>query len=96
MTSARIYRPAKTAVSSGRAKTRFWVVEFDPAERREAEALVGWVGSGDTVQQVQLRFPTREAAVAWCERHGIPYTVDEPNERAFVQRSYDENFLRWR
>ncbi len=94
--SARIYRPAKTAVSSGRARTRFWVVEFDPAERREAEALVGWVGSGDTAQQVQLRFPSREAAVAWCERHGIPYTVDEPHERAFVPKSYAENFLRRR
>jgi len=94
--SARIYRPAKPAVSSGKARSRWWIVEFEPTERSEAEALVGWVGSGDTARQVQLRFATREAAIAWCERRGIPYTVDEPRERTLVPKSYAENFVRRR
>lgn len=96
MASARIYRPAKSAGSSGRAKTRFWVVEFEPRDRWEADRLVGWVGSSDTLQQLRLRFATREAAIRWCERHRIAYTVEEPEEPAFVPRSYAENFLRRR
>src|SRR5262245_31117953 len=56
---ARIYRPAKTAMQSGRALTRAWVLEFAPAERKENDPLMGWVGSGDTEQQVRLFFDTK-------------------------------------
>ena len=91
---ARVYRPSKTAVSSGRAKTRYWIVEFEPERRPEADPLVGWVGSGDTRRQLQLRFATREAAIAYCERHGIPHSVEEPRERAFRPKSYADNFTR--
>lgn len=94
MADVRIYRPAKSALSSGKARTRFWLVEFEPGERREADRLVGWVGSGDTRQQLRLRFPTREAAIAWCERHRLTYVVEEPEEPALRPRSYAENFLR--
>ena len=61
---ARIYQPAKPAPQSGRLKTKFWIVEHEPAARQEPDSLIGWVGSGDTENQVILRFPTREAAVA--------------------------------
>jgi hypothetical protein len=91
---ARIYRPTKTAVSSGRFKTRVWVLEKDPKVRREADPLMGWLGSPDTDQQVQLRFPSREAAIAYAEREGLEYKVDEPNERVVRPKSYAENFIR--
>ncbi len=91
---ARIYQPAKTATSSGRAKTRWWVVEFEPRDRPEAERLVGWVGSPDTEQQVMLRFSSREAAIQYCQRRGIPFELEEPHARAIRPKSYAANFLR--
>ncbi len=91
---ARIYRPAKTATSSGRAKTRWWVVEFEPRDRPQAEGLVGWVGSADTERQISLRFASREAAVQYCRRRGIPFELEEPHQRAVRPKSYAANFLR--
>ncbi|WGF90143.1 ETC complex I subunit [Marinivivus vitaminiproducens] len=91
---ARIFRPAKTAVSSGRFKTRSWVLEMEPRSRKEADPLMGWLGSDDTEQQLQLRFPTKEAAIAHAEREGIEYRVFEPNERVVKPKSYAENFVR--
>jgi hypothetical protein len=91
---ARIYRPAKTATSSGRFRTRKWVVEFEPRSRKEADRLIGWIGSDDTQQQVRLRFPTREAAIAYCDKHKLSYTVADPHEPAVKPQSYAENFIR--
>ena len=92
--AARIYRPAKPAVSSGRAKSRVWLLEMEPSERLEADALIGWVGSGDTAAQVTLRFPTKEAAIAFAKREGIAYVVEEPHERLIKPKSYSDNFVR--
>jgi hypothetical protein len=89
---ARIYQPAKPAPQSGRLKTKFWIVEHEPAARQEPDSLIGWVGSGDTENQVILRFPTREAAVAYCRKNGLTYTVSEPHARVVRPRSYAENF----
>jgi ETC complex I subunit-like protein len=89
---ARIYRPAKTAMQSGKAKTKEWVLDFEPQEPREVEPLMGWTSSGDMAQQVQLRFDTSEEAIAYCERHGIPYqvfTAKTPPRRGI---SYSDNF----
>ena len=91
---ARIFQPTKTATSSGRYKTRYWVVEPEPRSRREADRLIGWIGSDDTDRQVKLRFATREAAIAFCERQGMTYTVSEPRRRIVKPKSYAENFIR--
>jgi hypothetical protein len=91
---ARIYQPAKPATQSGRFKTRFWIVEHEPHSRVEADRLIGWLGSDDTDNQVQLRFPTKEAAIAYCRREGLSYTVSEPHERLVKPKSYADNFIR--
>jgi hypothetical protein len=89
---ARIYQPAKPAPQSGRLKTKFWIVEHEPAARQEPDSLIGWVGSGDTENQVILRFPTKEAAIAYCRKNGLTYTVSEPHARVVRPKSYAENF----
>ena len=38
---------------------------------------MGWTSSADMKQEVHLVFDTAEEAVAYCERHGIPYQVFE-------------------
>src|SRR5882724_5319772 len=73
--TARIYKPAKTAMQSGAAKTKEWVLDYEPEQPREIEPLMGWTSSGDMRQQVQLRFDTVEDAIAYCERLGIAYQV---------------------
>ena len=54
---------------------------MEPRSRKEADPLCGWIGSDDTEQQVQLRFPSKEAAIAYARRQGIEFRVHEPHER---------------
>lgn len=91
---ARIYRPAKTAMQSGTAKTHLWVLEYAPAQAKKIDPLMGWTGSGDTNGQVRLSFETREAAEDYARKHGIPFQSVEPKERKPVIRAkgYGANF----
>ena len=92
MTIARIYRPAKTAMQSGRANTRNWVLEFEPGARKTIDPLMGWTGSSDMNGQVLLRFASSKEAIAYAKQHGIAYQVIEPKERSVRPRSYSDNF----
>jgi len=89
---ARIYRPAKTAMQSGQANAKRWVLEFEPEEAARIEPLMGWTSSGDTQRQVRLGFATREQAVAYARAHGIPHQVIAPKERRRALKSYADNF----
>lgn len=91
---ARIFQPSKTAMSSGQAKTKGWVLEFAPETAREVDPLMGWTSSTDTQAQVRLRFDTREAAQDYARRKGIEATVIEPTKRKANIRpgGYGENF----
>jgi hypothetical protein len=89
---ARIYRPAKTAMQSGAAKTKEWVLDYEPEQPREIEPLMGWTSSGDMRQQVRLQFDTVEEATAYCERHGIAYQVSHSKPPARRTISYSDNF----
>jgi hypothetical protein len=90
--AARIYKPAKTAMQSGTARTKDWVLDYEPEQPSVVEPLMGWTSSGDMKQQVRLQFYTKEDAVAYCEREGIPYQVFEAHEPARRTISYSDNF----
>lgn len=92
MRHARIYQPPKSAMQSGRANVRCWVLEFEPDEKHPQEPLMGWTTCYDTRDQVRLRFDTREEAVAYAEKHGLPYQVIEPPARRFRTQAYADNF----
>ncbi len=91
---ARIFQPARTAMSSGTAKTRNWVLEFAPDEAREVDPLMGWTSSSDMQSQVRLSFDTKEAAMEYAHEHGIDAQVQEPHKRKPNIRvgGYGENF----
>ena len=91
---ARIYRPAKTAMQSGKAKSRDWRLEFEPASARTVDPLMGWTGSSDTQSQVRLRFDTRAEAEAYATAKGLAYDVIDPKPRQqnIRARGYGENF----
>jgi hypothetical protein len=90
--SAKIYRPAKTAMQSGKAKTHLWVLEYDQEQARVIDPVMGYTGSGDMNQQVRLSFETREAAEDYAKRNGIAYRVIEPKESTRKQVAYSDNF----
>ena len=91
---ARIYQPAKTAMSSGQGKTKSWVLEFVPSAARKVDPLMGWTSSGDTQTQIKLRFSTKEAALDYARDHGINADVAAPTKRKpnIRPRGYAENF----
>jgi hypothetical protein len=73
-----IYKPAKSAMTSGRAGTKQWLLEYEPQSAPFIEPLMGWTGSTDPIAHMRLSFPSREAAVAYAERQGLEYEVREP------------------
>lgn len=89
---AKIYQPAKTAMQSGQANTKKWVIEFEAESARRIDPLMGWTSSSDMAGQVQLSFDTLEAAVAYAERHNLPYQVTQPAKRRPQAKAYADNF----
>ena len=89
---ARIYRPARSAMQSGQANAKEWILEFEPEEARRIDPLMGWTGSGDTKGQVRLAFETKDEAVAFAQRYRIPFQVFEPKEAKRIVRAYADNF----
>ena len=93
MKKAKIYIPAKTAMQSGRGKLKNWVLEFitkDPS----INPLMGWETSTDTLEEVVLKFPSKEKAIEYAKKNNISYNVIEPKKREFVIKSYADNFLK--
>ena len=89
---ARIYQRPKNAMQSGKARTSDWVLDFVPAEAKRPDPLMGWAGSGDTQQQVQLSFPDKDAAVAYAEKYGIDaHVISTPPKKLKIQ-AYADNF----
>ncbi|MDY0009866.1 MAG: ETC complex I subunit [Bdellovibrionales bacterium] len=89
---ARIYKPAKTTMQSGRAGTAQWVLEYELETPRRPEPLMGWTSAGDTLNQVRMKFSSKEAAVAFAENHDMDYVVAAEAERRVTPRSYLDNF----
>ena len=89
--SARIYKPAKSAMQSGQAP-RDWVLEFAPARPREIEPSMGWVSGSDTGAQIRMSFNTLGEAVAYATRSGIPFRIEDPRETELKPKSYADNF----
>lgn len=90
--SAKIYRPARSAMQQGNAKTHEWVLEFDQQAPRTIDPLFGYTSSSDTLQQVKLRFETQQDAEDYARRKGIAYRVIAPKEKTVKVVSYSENF----
>jgi len=90
---ARIYLPPKTAMQSGRALTRQWILEYAPALPQRADPLTGWIGGAEMARQVRLKFPTKDAAVAYAEANGIAFEVEPvaPGP-ALKPKAYADNF----
>ena len=92
MVQARIFRPAKTAMQSGRGQLRKWVLEYEPASPHRPDPLMGWATAEDTLNQVSLRFATLDEGVAFADKLGLDYTVITPHQETEKPKSYADNF----
>lgn len=92
MSTARIYQRPKNAMQSGRARTDQWLLEFAPGEAKRPDPLTGWAGSGDTREQVRLKFASADDAVAYAEKQGWAYAVVPAPERKLKLQAYSDNF----
>ena len=92
MSKARIYQPAKTAMQSGRNKSKKWVLEFVRSSRVGPDPLMGWQSSADTMRQVKLHFDSVDDAVAYAEKQSLDYVVNLPQKRSPKPKAYADNF----
>ena len=92
MTTVRIYKPAKSTMQSGRAKIQKWIMETETETPRRPEDLMGWVSSGDTLNQIRMTFDSVEDAVAHAEKKGWAYTITQPQPRKLQPRNYSDKF----
>jgi len=90
--TARIYKPARTAMQSGQANAKEWRLDYEPEQPRTVEPLMGWTSSADMKQEVALYFDTKEEAIVYCERHGIAYQVFDTKPPVRQRISYSDNF----
>lgn len=89
---ARIYQPTKTAMQSGRAKTRHWVLEYSNTAPNTPNALMGWPTMVDTLPQIKLQFSSKDDALAYAAAKNIQVEVEEPHTRKLKPKSYAANF----
>ena len=93
MKKAKIYKPTKTAMQSGKRSTKKWLLEFDTLNPG-VNPLMGWVSSIDTMSEVKLKFSTKEQAINYAKKNNIDYNVIEPQKRKIIKKSYADNFLK--
>ena len=91
MKKAKIYKPSKTAMQSGLAKSDKWVVEFLTKEP-SINPLMGWESSTDTLSELRLEFSSKDLAVSYAKKNKIVYELIESQERKIVKKSYADNF----
>ena len=89
---ARIYSPAPTTSQSGKGKTGVWLLEYVPEVAKSIDPLMGYTSSSDMLAQLKLKFESKESAVAYAEKNGIAFRVEEPKFTTPRKMSYSDNF----
>jgi len=93
MKRAKIYIPSKTAMQSGRGKTKKWLLSFE-TKNTKTNPLMGWESGEDTLSEVVLKFSSKEKAINYAKKNNISYQVIEPKKSNFIIKSYADNFLK--
>ncbi len=93
MNKAKIYKPTKTAMQSGKRNTKKWLLEFDTLNTG-INPLTGWETSKDTMSQVKLEFSTKEQAINYAKKNNVDYYILEPEKESIIKKSYSDNFLK--
>jgi hypothetical protein len=89
---AKIYRPAPNAMQSGKANSKEWLLEFEGEAPETVDPLMGWISRAGTNTQVRMYFDTREEAIDFAKRQGIPFQVRDARDPRRVIKAYADNF----
>jgi len=93
MKRAKIYKPSKTSMQSGRRNTKKWLLEFDSLDNG-INQFMGWETSKDTMSEIRLEFSTKEQAINYAKKNNINYYLIDSNERKLIKKSYSDNFIK--
>ena len=93
MKKAKIYKPTKTAMQSGKRNTKNWLLEFDTLDTG-INLLMGWETSQDTMSEIKLEFSNKEQAINYAKKNNIDYYVVEPQKSKIIKKSYADNFFK--
>jgi|TARA_B110000438_G_scaffold211813_1_gene203889 hypothetical protein len=93
MNKAKIYKPTKSSMQSGKRNTKYWVMEFDTLNTG-INSLTGWTTSKDTMSEVKLEFESRDQAISYAKSNNINFYIIEPEERKLIKKSYTDNFIK--
>ena len=93
MKKAKIYKPSKTAMQSGKRNTKSWLLEFVTLDTG-INPLMGWETSKDTMSEIKLKFSSKELAINYAEKNKIDYFLEEPKKNKIIKKSYADNFLK--
>ena len=93
MKKVKIYQPSKTAMQSGKANTKKWLLEFE-TKNTFINPLTGWESSNDTMSEVKLKFRTKDQAINYAKKNNLDYYITPSNKRKIIKKSYADNFLR--
>jgi hypothetical protein len=89
---ARIFKPTRTAMQSGKARTHKWVIEYEHEKAKEIEPIMGWTSTNETSNEVKIHFTTKEAAIKFAKDNNIDYEIIEPEIKKITIQSYADNF----
>ena len=90
--TVKIYKPSKTAMQSGKGKTKKWLAEYISEFDTVKDSLMGWNSSIDTKSQIKIFFETKEQAISWAKKNNYQYFVEEPKTKKIKPKSYSSNF----
>jgi len=93
MKKAKIYKPSKTAMQSGKRNSKKWLLEFETLDTK-INPLMGWESSIDTMSEVKLEFSSKEEAISYVKKNNIEYYIVEPEKSKIIKKSYSDNFLK--
>jgi len=89
---AKIYQPAKTAMQSGKARTKFWILEFTKSNSNK-DFIMGWTSSSNTKEQIKLKFETQDQAIAYANENNILFDLTTHKKNKLIIKAYADNFL---
>ena len=93
MKKAKIYKPAKTAMQSGKRNVKNWLLEFDTLNTG-INPFMGWESSKDTMSEIRLKFSTKDQAINYAKKNNIDYYIIEPENSKIIKKSYSDNFTK--
>ena len=93
MKKAKIFKPTKTAMQSGFAKSDKWVIEYI-VDQPGINPLMGWESSTDTYSELKLEFSSKDLAIEYAKKNKIFYEIIEPKLRKINKKSYADNFIK--